>query len=127
MLIHNVNERAKAGPIKSNGAQTPLYELNREHEYALEDGETVCFLFPVCPPACLLWHHLEYRSFINKEIKTCEKLVLKVEARDCHKVWTCKGQDRCWEDCKNRYSGKGLCDLYTAPPVPKQCFCAYKC
>uniref|UniRef100_A0A6N2MD45 Uncharacterized protein n=1 Tax=Salix viminalis TaxID=40686 RepID=A0A6N2MD45_SALVM len=56
-----------------------------------------------------------------------EKLVLKVEARDCHKVWTCKGQDRCWEDCKNRYSGKGLCDLYTAPPVPKQCFCAYKC
>ncbi|KAI5566583.1 hypothetical protein BDE02_13G030100 [Populus trichocarpa] len=56
-----------------------------------------------------------------------EKLVLKVGARDCHKVWTCKGQNRCWEDCKNRYSGTGLCDLYTAPPVPKQCFCAYKC
>ncbi|KAJ6883653.1 hypothetical protein NC652_030785 [Populus alba x Populus x berolinensis] len=56
-----------------------------------------------------------------------EKLVLEVEARDCHKVWTCKGQNRCWEDCKNRYAGTGLCDLYTAPPVPKQCFCAYKC
>ncbi|KAL5768336.1 hypothetical protein ACOSP7_014894 [Xanthoceras sorbifolium] len=49
------------------------------------------------------------------------------EAKDCHKVWNCKGDNRCWEDCKNHYKGKGLCDLYTAPPVPKQCFCAYKC
>ncbi|KAK3200532.1 hypothetical protein Dsin_023947 [Dipteronia sinensis] len=49
------------------------------------------------------------------------------EAKDCHKVWNCKGDNRCWEDCKNHYNGKGLCDLYTAPSVPKQCFCAYKC
>ncbi|KAJ4719591.1 Low-molecular-weight cysteine-rich [Melia azedarach] len=57
-----------------------------------------------------------------------EKLVVNMaEAKDCHKVWNCKGDQRCWDDCKSRYSGKGLCDLYTAPPVPKQCFCAYKC
>ncbi|XP_022932575.1 putative defensin-like protein 184 isoform X1 [Cucurbita moschata] len=49
------------------------------------------------------------------------------EARNCHRVWNCKGDIRCWEDCKNEHNGKGLCDLYTAPSVPKQCFCAYKC
>ncbi|XP_021677182.2 putative defensin-like protein 184 [Hevea brasiliensis] len=56
-----------------------------------------------------------------------EKLVLKAEGKDCHKVWNCKGGNRCWEDCRNKYNGMGQCDLYTAPPVPKQCFCAYKC
>lgn len=49
------------------------------------------------------------------------------QARNCHRVWSCKGDIRCWEDCKNQHNGKGLCDLYTAPSVPKQCFCAYKC
>ena len=53
MLILNVNERAKRGPINSNGARRPLYELSRELEYALEDGETVYFLFPVCPLPCI--------------------------------------------------------------------------
>ncbi|XP_031284305.1 putative defensin-like protein 184 isoform X2 [Pistacia vera] len=56
-----------------------------------------------------------------------ELLVPVAEAKDCNKVWNCKGDKRCWDDCKNRYNGKGLCDLYTAPGVPKQCFCAYKC
>ncbi|KAI3408240.1 uncharacterized protein J3R85_020416 [Psidium guajava] len=56
-----------------------------------------------------------------------EKRVPLAEAKDCYKVWTCKGGDRCWEDCRNRFNGRGMCDLYTAPPVPKQCFCAYKC
>ncbi|KAL5566950.1 hypothetical protein UlMin_030115 [Ulmus minor] len=56
-----------------------------------------------------------------------EKMVTTVEAKDCHKVWTCKGDQRCWDDCKNNHKGKGMCDLYTAPSVPKQCFCAYKC
>ncbi|KAK7849909.1 putative defensin-like protein 184 [Quercus suber] len=56
-----------------------------------------------------------------------ERMVQMAEAKDCHKVWNCKGDNHCWEDCKNRYSGKGMCDLYTAPGVPKQCFCAYKC
>ncbi|XP_031284306.1 putative defensin-like protein 184 [Pistacia vera] len=56
-----------------------------------------------------------------------EVLVPMAEAKDCNKVWNCKGDKRCWDDCKNSYNGKGLCDLYTAPGVPKQCFCAYKC
>ncbi|PON73925.1 low-molecular-weight cysteine-rich [Parasponia andersonii] len=58
---------------------------------------------------------------------TCEEKVRIIEAKDCHKVWDCKGDHRCWEDCKAEYSGKGMCDLYTTPDVPKQCFCAYKC
>lgn len=58
---------------------------------------------------------------------TGTRMVPMAEAKDCHKVWNCKGEDNCWEDCKNRYHGKGMCDLYTAPGVPKQCFCAYKC
>ncbi|KAG6646217.1 hypothetical protein CIPAW_08G178100 [Carya illinoinensis] len=59
----------------------------------------------------------------------CDKrmVVPMAGVKDCHKVWNCKGGNHCWEDCKNRYSGKGMCDLYTAPGVPKQCFCAYKC
>ncbi|XP_038880492.1 putative defensin-like protein 184 [Benincasa hispida] len=54
-------------------------------------------------------------------------MVLIAQAKNCHRVWTCKGDIRCWEDCKNQHNGRGLCDLYTAPSVPKQCFCAYKC
>ena len=30
-----------------------ISELSRELEYALEDGETVYSLFPVCPLPCL--------------------------------------------------------------------------
>ncbi|EEF49718.1 putative defensin-like protein 184 [Ricinus communis] len=56
-----------------------------------------------------------------------EEVVMRAGARDCHKVWNCKGNNRCWDDCKNKYNGMGLCDLYAAPAVPKQCFCAYKC
>ncbi|GMN25314.1 hypothetical protein TIFTF001_000880 [Ficus carica] len=56
-----------------------------------------------------------------------EDMVAVVEAKDCHTTWNCKGDRRCWEDCKNRYKGNGMCDLYTGPFVPKQCFCAYKC
>ncbi|KAG6750590.1 hypothetical protein POTOM_045088 [Populus tomentosa] len=107
-----------------------MSELSRELEDALEDGETVYSLFPVRPLPCLcliIFLPLTDRSDHSFLFLVYEKLVLKVEARDCHKVWTCKGQNRCWEDCKNRYTGTGLCDLYTAPPVPKQCFCAYKC
>ncbi|OWM81997.1 putative defensin-like protein 184 [Punica granatum] len=55
------------------------------------------------------------------------KRVRFAEAKDCHKVWNCRGYDRCREDCQNRFAGRGACDLYTAPPVPKQCFCAYHC
>ncbi|KAK6288782.1 hypothetical protein POUND7_000323 [Theobroma cacao] len=65
--------------------------------------------------------------FVKKIARANGKSVPKAEAKDCHKVWNCKGENRCWEDCRNRYNGMGLCDLYTAPSVPKQCFCAYKC
>ncbi|XP_050220634.1 putative defensin-like protein 184 [Mercurialis annua] len=58
---------------------------------------------------------------------TDENVVMRAKARDCHKVWKCKGNNRCWDDCKTKFNGMGQCDLYTAPPVPKQCFCAYKC
>ncbi|XP_057498616.1 putative defensin-like protein 184 [Actinidia eriantha] len=56
-----------------------------------------------------------------------ETMVLMADAKDCHKTWTCKGEDRCFNDCKNQFNGKGLCDLGTAPFVPRQCFCAYQC
>ncbi|XP_022745278.1 putative defensin-like protein 184 [Durio zibethinus] len=56
-----------------------------------------------------------------------EKTMPKTEAKDCHKTWNFKRENRCREDCRNQYNGMGLCDLYTAPSVPKQCFCAYKC
>lgn len=35
-----------------------------------------------------------------------EKWVPMAEAKDCHKAWNCKGEQPCWEDCKNRYNGK---------------------
>lgn len=54
-------------------------------------------------------------------------MLLIAQAKNCHRVWTCKGDTSCWEDCTSQHNGKGLCDLYTAPSVPKQCFCAYKC
>ncbi|KAK4799902.1 hypothetical protein SAY86_025267 [Trapa natans] len=56
-----------------------------------------------------------------------EKMVHLAEAKACHKVWNCRGYDRCRQDCQSRFGGRGDCDLYTAPPVPKQCFCAYRC
>lgn len=34
------------------------------------------------------------------------KWVPMAEAKDCHKAWNCKGEQPCWEDCKNRYNGK---------------------
>lgn len=64
----------------------------------------------------------------NGDFKFADEILVPVaDAKDCNKVWNCKGGTRCWNDCKNRYNGTGLCDLYTAPGVPKQCFCAYKC
>ncbi|CAI0395096.1 unnamed protein product [Linum tenue] len=52
---------------------------------------------------------------------------MTVEAKDCSIVWDCRGQKQCWNDCKNKYGGEGQCDISTAPGVPSQCFCAYKC
>ncbi|KAJ0013248.1 hypothetical protein Pint_20592 [Pistacia integerrima] len=89
----------------------------------------ICFLLLV-----LIVFTGAYRPFqfieqvFNGDFKFADELLVPVaEAKDCNKVWNCKGDKRCWDDCKNRYNGKGLCDLYTAPGVPKQCFCAYKC
>ncbi|CAL1358907.1 unnamed protein product [Linum trigynum] len=53
---------------------------------------------------------------------------MTVEAKDCSALWDCsRGGDQCFNECKSRYGGQGLCDLGTAPGVPRQCFCAYKC
>ncbi|CAI0395905.1 unnamed protein product [Linum tenue] len=49
------------------------------------------------------------------------------EAKHCLKTWTCNTTDICWDDCKSRYGGKGLCDLIPTPFVPKQCLCSYEC
>ncbi|CAI0451309.1 unnamed protein product [Linum tenue] len=52
---------------------------------------------------------------------------MAVEAKECWATWDCDGQDRCRADCKKRYGGIGVCDKYTAPFVPLQCFCDYDC
>ncbi|CAL1358910.1 unnamed protein product [Linum trigynum] len=53
---------------------------------------------------------------------------MTVEAKHCSALWDCSGgDDQCWNECKSRYGGQGLCDLGTAPGVPRQCFCAYEC
>ncbi|CAL1362817.1 unnamed protein product [Linum trigynum] len=49
------------------------------------------------------------------------------EAKHCLKTWNCNTTDICWDDCKSRYGGKGLCDLIPTPFVPKQCLCSYEC
>ncbi|CAI0451299.1 unnamed protein product [Linum tenue] len=49
------------------------------------------------------------------------------EAKECWVTWDCKGQDLCRADCEKNYGGIGVCDFYTAPLVPKQCFCDYNC
>uniref|UniRef100_A0A7N2LCU1 Uncharacterized protein n=1 Tax=Quercus lobata TaxID=97700 RepID=A0A7N2LCU1_QUELO len=56
-----------------------------------------------------------------------EELVPMIEAKRCHKTWNCKGEGRCLADCQNQFKGTGMCDLVTAPSVPKQCFCVYPC
>ncbi|KAF5740550.1 hypothetical protein HS088_TW11G00622 [Tripterygium wilfordii] len=56
-----------------------------------------------------------------------ESMVVMIEAKNCEATWKCEGGDKCREDCKSRYNGIGLCDLYTPPIVPKQCFCRYPC
>ena len=42
-------------------------------------------------------------------------MVPMIEAKDCNKVWTCKGDDRCRADCQNQFKGKGICYAYSAP------------
>ncbi|AEE74163.1 putative defensin-like protein 184 [Arabidopsis thaliana] len=49
------------------------------------------------------------------------------EAKKCDQTWTCEGEDKCREKCLTLHNGVGVCDLYTAPLVPKQCFCHYDC
>ncbi|KAK4592004.1 hypothetical protein RGQ29_016468 [Quercus rubra] len=56
-----------------------------------------------------------------------EELIPMIEAKQCNKTWNCKGEDRCRADCQNQFKGTGMCDLVTAPSVPKQCFCVYPC
>ncbi|KAF8401725.1 hypothetical protein HHK36_012671 [Tetracentron sinense] len=56
-----------------------------------------------------------------------ETVVPKVGAKTCDALWTCNGDNRCRQDCVVKYHGRGRCDDYTAPLVPKQCFCAYPC
>ncbi|CAI0423643.1 unnamed protein product [Linum tenue] len=48
-------------------------------------------------------------------------------AKHCHKTWDCTTLDACWDDCKSRYGGRGLCDAIPPPVSPKQCFCYYEC
>lgn len=56
-----------------------------------------------------------------------EELVPMIEAKQCNKTWNCKGDDQCRADCQKQFKGTGMCDLVTAPSVPKQCFCVYPC
>ncbi|WZY83324.1 hypothetical protein YC2023_029708 [Brassica napus] len=49
------------------------------------------------------------------------------EAKKCFAGWTCEGEDECREKCIADHKGDGICDLFTAFPVPKQCLCQYDC
>lgn len=49
------------------------------------------------------------------------------EAKKCFVRWTCEGEDKCREKCIADHKGNGICDLFTAFPVPKQCLCQYDC
>ncbi|CAI0449127.1 unnamed protein product [Linum tenue] len=49
------------------------------------------------------------------------------EAKDCGATWDCTTEERCWDDCRSRYDGKGHCDYRTHPFAPRQCNCSYKC
>ncbi|KAM4119398.1 hypothetical protein ACJW30_03G055700 [Castanea mollissima] len=60
-------------------------------------------------------------------ISSGEKMVPMSEAKDCYKAWDCKGDDRCRADCQYHFKGQGVCDLFNAPSVPKQCFCVHPC
>ncbi|XP_020886528.1 putative defensin-like protein 184 [Arabidopsis lyrata subsp. lyrata] len=63
----------------------------------------------------------------NPDPKTQRNKKMVGEAKKCEKTWNCEGEDKCREKCKTLYNGDGICDLYTAPLVPKQCFCHYDC
>ncbi|KAG2316164.1 hypothetical protein Bca52824_019286 [Brassica carinata] len=49
------------------------------------------------------------------------------EAKKCLVRWTCEGEDKCRQRCIADHKGNGICDLFTAFPVPKQCLCQYDC
>ncbi|CAN0879654.1 hypothetical protein LINGRAHAP2_LOCUS13194 [Linum grandiflorum] len=53
---------------------------------------------------------------------------MAVEAKACDvKTWDCKGQQRCFDDCKRLYNGTSICDPPIGPFVPYQCVCRYNC
>ncbi|CAH8361596.1 unnamed protein product [Eruca vesicaria subsp. sativa] len=45
----------------------------------------------------------------------------------CFDKWRCEGEDECRQKCIDVHKGNGICDLFTAFPVPKECLCRYDC
>ncbi|CAN0912120.1 hypothetical protein LINGRAPRIM_LOCUS845 [Linum grandiflorum] len=48
-------------------------------------------------------------------------------AKECTDTWECKGQHRCFLDCKSQYNGTAICTPPIAPFVPYECNCVWNC
>ncbi|KAL9450708.1 hypothetical protein AB3S75_012440 [Citrus x aurantiifolia] len=45
----------------------------------------------------------------------------------CEKIWPCKTDIQCRDDCQRLYDGDGWCDFHKVPYIPQNCTCTYEC